>query len=141
VLEVRPARAIRVNGRARANVVDENAREGSVLISLNIPIKCEREHSGCSTTATAVIPKAGTDPIGQTRCNQCLPAAVGQIHPLGVTRDRGEESKDLGVASRSVTPAVAVALDQLWSILRVRVRDKEAVLQRFVSANDVSGAR
>jgi hypothetical protein len=119
MLEIRPSCALVVDGRLRTEIVDEDASEGKIVIALDVAIACEREHSGSPATATTVIPKAWSRSFGQTRSDHRLPTAVGELHPLEVSGERGKESKDLGVTGRSVTPPVAVALDQLRSMLRI----------------------
>ena len=69
-----------------------------------------------------------------------VPAAVRQNRPCRVAGHLAEQPEHLGVAGRPVAPAVAVALDQLRPVLRVGVRDQEAIRARLVAAHHIRGA-
>jgi hypothetical protein len=70
-----------------------------------------------------------------------VPATLNECHPLWITSGGGEEPEGLSVAGGPVTPAVAKTLNQLGSVLRVRVRHKEAIARGFVAPHNVGGTR
>ena len=127
VLIVAPARAVSVRGGTRGEVTDENVREWQSVRLLGLPVAGQREDPGRAAAAAAVVPESGAQPVRLAGVDDGVPAPAGQGRPGGVAGDLRQQAECLGVASRAVAPAVAVAFDQFWPVLRVGVRDEEVV--------------
>lgn len=130
-----------VDGCPTDKVVDQHVGEIERLRMLNMPVAGQRQNSGRSTAAAVVVPEAGADAAWQAAVGNGVPASVGESGPGSVLGECTEQPKDLCIACEAVTPAVAVALDQLGFVLRVGMRDKKARRSRLVTGHHVGGAR
>ena len=70
----------------------------------------------------------------------CVPTSIGQCHPPALAGHCGEKAEHLCVTGRPMTPPVAVALDQLRAMLRIRVPHEKTILDFLVSTHDVRRA-
>ena len=122
VLVIRPAHAVGIGGCPGREILDEYVGEVEVLCLLNVPVAGQRQDSRRPAAVTAVVPEPGTDAARQAAVGHGMPASAGECGPGGVPGDRAEQPENLGVARRAVAPAVAVALDQVGPMLRVRMR-------------------
>jgi hypothetical protein len=84
-----------------------------------------------------VVPESRPAPTRKSGLADGLPAAVTESGPGLITGYPGEKAEDLGVASRAVAPAIAVALDELGPAGWIGARDEEAVRAGLVPAHYV----
>ncbi len=111
----------------------------------------EREHPAGPAAAPAVVPEPGPQPRRQAGGGDRVPAPVDQRSPAIAAacalrtarpvRELREEPEDLGVARRAVAPAVGVPLEAEGDLLRVGVRDQEAVRPGLVAGDHVGDRR
>lgn len=141
MLVVAPPRAGDVGGRACGEIRGEHAGEYvAVGETLRFQVTGQREHAGRAAASPAVVPEAGPQPSRQPGAGDGVPAPAYQTGPGRITGDLAEQPEYLRVAGRPVAPAVAVPLDTVRQVLRIRMRHQEPVRSVLVACHHVRRA-
>jgi hypothetical protein len=111
VLVVRPPHTCVIDDGTCREVIDQHVGEAEVVTTLGNAVAREGEDASGPAAPGIVVPESGPDPARKPGLADGLPAAVTESGPGLISGYPSEQAKDLGVADRTVAPAVAVALD------------------------------
>ena len=123
MLRIGPASAVGVDGCSSGQVREQDVGEVETVGTFDVPIACERQYSRRPAAPAAVVPETGLQPLWQAGVDGGVPTLIREGEPGRILAHRAEKAEDPGVADRTVAPAVAVALDQIGPVRRIRVGD------------------